>query len=223
MSYDITIQPKGANAPQLNREQIESFIASLPGVRRDGAQVFAYTGGQGNIFMSIYVDDSADGRHITVSVPGAFTGSSGEAALLLCFRIADHLGWEVFDEQSGDILKKDTLQQVLKDQRRYGRSEEEVLSRRASGETGFWDCLLGYELLNHRKTAVITTLALAVAGTALLAIYVPGFANSDRKVPIGFVVIWGMLLGIKAVFVASRKTWRSASKGQSDGKAKRVL
>lgn len=223
MSYDLTIQAKEANADAIDWDQVESFISSLPGVRRDGAKTFAYTGGKGTLFMSIYVDDSPEVRVISISVPTAFSGSSGEAALLLCFRIADHLGWGVFDEQIADFLEKDTLQQVLKSQRRYGRNEEEVLSRRASGDTDFWDCLLGYELLNHRKTAVITTLLLALTATTLLAIYVPGFANNDYYVPVGFVVIWGMLLGVKAVFVSLRKTWRSAVKGKSDRPAKRVL
>src|SRR5436190_5326627 len=137
MSYDLTIQPKEAKADAVNRERVESFISSLPGVRRDGANAFAYKGGKGTLFMNIYVDDTPEVRGISISVPAAFSGSSGEAALLLCFRIADHLGWGVFDEQIGDFLEKDTFQQVLKSQRRYGRSEEEALSRRASGETGF--------------------------------------------------------------------------------------
>lgn len=212
MSYDLTIQPKQANADSIRREEVESFISSLPGLRRDGANAFAYTGGKGSIFMSVYLDDSPEIRDISISVPAAFTGSSGKAALLLCFRIADHLGWGVFDEQVGDFLNKETLQDVVNDQRRYGGSADEILSRRASGGTGFWDCLLGYELMNHGKAAVIVTLVLAVIGTILLVIYVPGFANSDRKVPVGFLMIWGMLLGTKAVFVALRKTSRSASK-----------
>ncbi len=206
MSYDLTIQPRGPNTAAVDKERVESFVGSLPGVRRDGPKAFAYTGGKGTIFMSIYIDDAPKVEGISISVPAAFTGTSGEAALLLCFQIADHLGWGVFDEQLGDFLEKDALRQVLRRQQKYGRSEEEVLRRRASGASGFWDCFLGYEILHHRKASVLISLVLAVTATVLLALYVRGYARSDYLVPLSFVFIWGFLLGVKAVVVALWKT-----------------
>src|SRR3954468_2593914 len=103
MSYDLTIQPKKSDASPIKKEQIESFIASLPGVRRDGPNTFAYSDRPGRMFMNIYTEDAQEIDSIGVSVPAAFSGTSGEAALLLCFKIAEQFGWEVFDEQLGDF------------------------------------------------------------------------------------------------------------------------
>src|SRR5258708_20018940 len=125
MSYDLTIQPRESKSGAVEREEIESFIASLPGVGRDGQKAFAYSDAQGRMFMSIYADDTPKVEGISVSVPAAFSGTSGEAALLLCFNIAEHFGWGVFDEQLGEFLGKETLGQVLRSQRRYGETEEE--------------------------------------------------------------------------------------------------
>src|SRR5438270_903845 len=107
MSYDLTIQPKKSDAGPIKKEQIESFIVSLPGVRRDGPNRFAYSDRPGRMFMNIYIEDAPEIDGIGVSVPAAFSGTSGEAALLLCFKIAEQFGWEVFDEQLGDFLQKE--------------------------------------------------------------------------------------------------------------------
>jgi len=48
--------------------------------------------------MSIYTDESPEVRAVSVSVPAAFSGTTGEEALLLCFRIAEQFAWGVFDE-----------------------------------------------------------------------------------------------------------------------------
>lgn len=209
MSYDLTIQRKESESGSVKKEQIESFIASLPGVRRDGPNTFAYSDGPGRMFMNIYTDDAPETNSIGVSVPAAFSGTSGEAALLLCFKIAEQFGWSVFDEQLGDFLQKETLGEVLKTQRRYGNTAEEILRRRASGKATFVDSFLGYEILHHGKVAAISSLIIAVIVTVLLAVYVPGFAKRDTLVPFAFVVTWGALLGAKALVVTLWKKKKS--------------
>src|SRR5262249_35578086 len=146
------------------RAEVEAFIASLPGVRRDGPKAFAYTDKSGRMFMSIYTDDAPKVEAVSVSVPAAFSGTSGEAALLLCFKIADHLGWGVFDEQLGNFLDAETPQQVLATHRKRGVTEEDILQGRPSS---FWLTFLGEELSNHNKITFIITFVLATAITVL--------------------------------------------------------
>ena len=168
MSYDISIQPKdGKSVTQ--RASAESFIAALPGVRRESDGVFAYGDKRRRLFVHIYTGDSEAIDSIGASVPAAFTGSSGEQALLLCFQIADHLDWQVFDEQLGDYLDKSTAAEVLASQKDYGDSEEEVLRRRASGEASFGELYLE-QFYAHGAVLLITTLVLAAVVAGYLVI-----------------------------------------------------
>lgn len=84
MSYDLSIQPKDAKATA-QRSLVDPFIASLPGVHRESAGVFAYGDTRRRLLVHIYTGETDAIDSIDVSVPAAFTGSSGEQALLLCF------------------------------------------------------------------------------------------------------------------------------------------
>ena len=164
MSYDISIQPKDAKATA-QRSLVDSFIASLPGVRRESPGVFAYGDKRRRLLVHIYTGETDAIDSIGVSVPAAFTGSSGEQALLLCFQIAEHLGWQVFDPQLGDFLDKSTAAEVLRSQKDYGDTEQEVLSRRAAGEASFGE-VYTQQFSCHSAWVLIPTLIVAalVAG-----------------------------------------------------------
>jgi hypothetical protein len=113
MSYDIFIQPKDSKSVT-PRAAVESFIASLPGVRQESSGAFAFGDKRRRLFVHISTGNSDTIDSIGVSVPAAFTGSSGERALPLCFQIAEHLGWQVFDPQVGDFWDKSTAAEVLR-------------------------------------------------------------------------------------------------------------
>jgi hypothetical protein len=79
---------------------------------------------------------------------------------LLSFQIADHLGWQVFDPQVGDFLDKGTANEVLRTQKDFGDTGEEVLRRRAAGEAGFTE-IFSEQLACHGAWVLIPTLVIA--------------------------------------------------------------
>src|SRR5438105_967445 len=98
MSYDISVQSKDSHATA-KRTEVDSFIASLPGVRSEKPGVFAYADSRRRVLVHIYTGESDRLDSVELSVAAAFTGSSGKEALLVAFRIAQHFGWQVFDPQ----------------------------------------------------------------------------------------------------------------------------
>lgn len=164
MSYDISIQPEDSKATA-QRLQVDSFIASLPGVRQESPGVFAYGDKRRRLFVHIYTGETDAIDSVGVSVPAAFPGSSGEQALLLCFQIAEHLGWQVFDPQRGDYLDKSTAAEVLRSRKDYGDAEQEVLARRAAGEASFGE-VYTQQFSCHSAWVLVPTLIVAafVAG-----------------------------------------------------------
>ena len=168
MSYDLAIQPKDSKLAK-QRAQVESFIGSLPHVKRENDGVFAYGKPSSRMCVHIYTGEEETIDSIGVSVPAANSNSSQEAALLLCFKIAEHLDWHVFDQQLGDYLDKSTANKVLQSQKIFGNSEDEVLRRRASGETTLGE-VFAEKFSEHGAIVIIPTLVLAavVAGFVLI-------------------------------------------------------
>jgi hypothetical protein len=159
MSYDISIQPEDSKAIA-QRLQVDSFIASLPGVRLESPGVFAYGDKRRRLFVHIFTGETDAIDSVGVSVPAAFMGSSGEQALLLCFQIAEHLGWQVFDPQLGDYLDKSTAAEVLRSQKDYGDTEQEVLARRVAGKASFGE-VYTQQFSCHSAVVLIPTLIVA--------------------------------------------------------------
>ncbi len=200
MSYDISIQPKDCKATA-ERSQVDSFIASLPGVRKESPGVFAYGDKRGRLFVHIYTGESDTIDSVGVSVPAAFSGASGEQALLLCFQIAEHLGWQVFDEQLGDYLDKSTAAEVLRSQEDYGDTEEEVLGRRAAGEASFGE-VYAQQFYCHSAWVLIPTL---IVGIVVAGYFVVEHGVSERRLPWMFL---GTALIIHAVRALVCAIWQ---------------
>jgi hypothetical protein len=188
MSYDISIQPKDSKSVT-PRAAVESFIASLPDVRRESNGVFAYGDERRRLFAHIYTGDTATIDSIGVSVPAAFSKSS-EQALSLCFQIAEHLDWQVFDEQVGDYLDKSTA--------------TEVLPRRWKGQASIGEIFCEQFAL-HSAWVVVPTLILTVviAGYILVARGI-----SESKMPLLFC---GAAFGLHAVRALIVTIWRKIS------------
>ncbi len=111
MSYDISVQSKDSHAT-VQRGEVDSFVASLPGVRSEKPGVFAYGDSRRRVLVHIYTGESDRLDSVQLSVAAAFTGSSGKEALMLAFRIAQQLGWQVFDPQADEFLDESTVAQV---------------------------------------------------------------------------------------------------------------
>lgn len=165
MSYDITIQPKDSGVT-VARTRVEAFLASLPGVRQEGSGVFAYGDKRRRFQVHLFIGETDQINSVGISVPAAFTGASGEQALLLCFQIAEHLGWQVFDPQIGDYLDTTTAAEVLRSQKNYGNTSEDVLRRRYAGEASFGETF-GQQFACHSGWVLVPTLIVA----ALIAGY----------------------------------------------------
>ena len=193
MSYDLSIQPKDPKSVT-QKAQAEAFIASLPGVRQESAGVFAYGDTKGRLFVHIYTGESETIDSIGFSVPAAYSKSSFEPALLLSFKIANHLGWDVFDEQLGDYLHESTASEVLRSQKELGDTDEEVLSRRAAGEATFTETF-GHHLTHYRRAGMLSSIILAAVIAGFIVVY---FRLSENCMFwIGFGV-WLVIVALRA-------------------------
>jgi hypothetical protein len=200
MSYDISIQPKDSKATA-QRSVVDSFIASLPGVRQESSGEFAYGDKRQRLFVHIITGDADTIDSVSLSVPAAFTGSSCEQALLLSFQIAEHLGWQVFDPQVGDYLDKSTATEILRSQKNYGDTTEEVLRRRSAGEASFAE-IFGQQFACHSAWVLIPTLLVA----ALVAGYfVVEHGVAESRFP---WIFFGTALGIHVVRALVCTIWQ---------------
>jgi hypothetical protein len=186
---------------------VESFIASLSGVQRESDGVFAFGDKRRrSSFVHIYTGDAETIDSVGVSIPAAFSKSS-ESALLLCFQIADHLGWQVFDEQLGDFLDKSTAAEVLRSQSEFGDTAGEVLSRRSKDEASFGE-IFGQEFSRHSAWVLIPTLIVAAIGAGYF-IVVRGVVQD--RFPWLFC---GFLFGLHAGRALIMTIWRRIRDGK---------
>jgi len=114
-------------------------------------------------------------------------------ALLLAFRIADRLGWQVCDAQAGDCYERSALDDVLTSQMKFGQTADEILARRASGDgplRGFFS----YDFLRPAPTVIVLALLLTAGA--------PGFLIYALSLPVRAFVWLGIGAGF-LVFVAS--------------------
>jgi hypothetical protein len=194
MSYDLSIQPKDPKAIA-QRSQVESFITSLPGVRLEGPGIFAHGDAGRPLFVQIYAGESDTIDSVDVSVPAAFSGASGDQALLVCFQIAEHLGWQVFDPQLGDFLDRSTAAEVLRSRKDYGDTEDEVLGWLAARKASLGE-IYAQQLYCHTVWVLIPTLI----GAALLAGYfVVQRGVSESRFPWLFFGAAAVIHGLRAL------------------------
>jgi len=157
--------------------------------------VFEYGDKQRRLCVQIYTGESAEIDFIGVSVPAALSKSSGELALLLSFQIAAHLGWQVFDAQLGDYLDKSTVTEVLHSQKRLGKTEKEVLARRAVGEASFGE-RFGQNFTGYSRMGIISSIVLAAVIAGFVVIHF-GLLE-QRMIWIGFAA-WVSIATLRAL------------------------
>ncbi|MCE9589248.1 MAG: hypothetical protein K8S99_01850 [Planctomycetes bacterium] len=123
MSYDLTIRPDEKFSRSVPREPLEAFIALLPFIAAVDRSLFVLEEKPNRrMEISLEVVD-ADGNWIEevsetsdtincirLHVPYAFLGKRPERDYFpTAFLIADHLGWSLYDEQSGEDIPRDAV------------------------------------------------------------------------------------------------------------------
>ncbi len=160
MSYDLSVQSRDSHA-SAHRVDVDSFLASLPGTRLEKMGIFAYADNRRRVLVHIYTGDADNLDSVELSVAAAFTGSSGKEALLLAFRIAKHLGWQVFDPQTGEFLDESTPAQVLRSQTRFSSLDEDVSLSHWPGRATFGE-LFNNHFSDTSRRAMLPSLAIAL-------------------------------------------------------------
>lgn len=123
MSYDITIRSDEKFSRSVPREKLAAFIAHLPSIKRSERPQFVLDD-KPKRWMEISLETAdedgnsleEDGKTyettncIRLHIPYAFLGKRPERDYFpTCFAIADHVGWAVFDEQSGEDIPRDAI------------------------------------------------------------------------------------------------------------------
>lgn len=121
MSYDLTLRPDEKFSRSVPRQPLAAFLAQLPSVRRADRPQFILDE-KPKRWMEISletVDEDGnwieeDGKVydstncIRLHIPYAFLGKRPEQDYFpTAFAIADHLGWSLYDEQSGEDIPRD--------------------------------------------------------------------------------------------------------------------
>jgi len=121
--------------------------------------------------------------------------------LFLCSEISDHFGWEVFDEQLGDFLDKDTLRNASPSRDSLEDDREETGRLAAANKASFAGQFME-ELLNHGAVPLISTLVIAafVAGCLLIHLNLV-----EDRFPWLFFVAFSVLHTVRAFLWAARQ------------------
>jgi hypothetical protein len=121
MSYDLTIKGDDSYARSVPKEPTASFIAQLPDIKPNGDYGFALDRPP-NRWMEIdleVVSEEGDSIReawreydefncISLHIPYQFLGKAPERDYFpTAFAIADHVGWELYDEQTGEAVPRE--------------------------------------------------------------------------------------------------------------------
>ncbi len=190
--YDLSVQPRDKSQGEA-RSLVESIVAAIPGVRHyRSIGMFEYGHPPGVLHMRVEGGDQA--HTVRLSLPGRYKRTDTAAlVLLLAFRIADCLKWQVYDRQAGHCYERTALDDVLRSQRKFGQTADEILARRASGDAPFCGVFSYYFL--RPGPAVIVLALLLTAGA-------PGFLIYALSLPLRAFVWLAMGAGLLA-FVTS--------------------
>src|SRR5262245_12662066 len=97
---------------RLCRTQVREFLQKhlQPSTEDGGCLLFEPEPGQQiQLYLSHEGEDEKLVDNIGVCIPYPCLESLGDRAFQICFSIADHFGWQVFDCQVGDYIKREDI------------------------------------------------------------------------------------------------------------------
>lgn len=119
MSYDLSIRSDDTYSETVDRAPLSAFLSALPGVARDTESHFVLEEGSGGFRVEIdlgmvspegdFLEEAPPDRinciwiHVT-SGRADVSEDISDAYRDVCSQIAAHVGWRVFDEQSGEYV-----------------------------------------------------------------------------------------------------------------------
>ncbi len=115
MSYDITLRRDRFFSGETDLGRLRDFLVSFPGLAENGEHNFSF-GDAKALWMEIdleQVDEEGDAMDddgeavncISCHVPYDFWDNQKKAAYYaVCVKMAGHLGWEIFDPQTGETV-----------------------------------------------------------------------------------------------------------------------
>ena len=119
MSYDLCVRSDDTFSETVDRAPLSAFLSALSGVTRDTDSHFVLEGGSGGFRLEIDLElVSPEGDFLEGTPPARINCirvhvTSGGADVSedisdsyrdVCSQIAEHVGWRVFDEQTGEYL-----------------------------------------------------------------------------------------------------------------------
>ena len=123
MSYDLTIKGDETYSLRISKADLDSFIAQLPGIKRNGSTGFVIDE-RPKRWMEIdlevvseegdYDCDAASESDtincVRLHIPYAFLGNAIERDYLpTAFAIAGRIGWLLYDDQTGEPVLREAV------------------------------------------------------------------------------------------------------------------
>ena len=180
MSYDLTIRFDDDATAVVDSSAIESFLGSYGSTERVAQNQWLY---EPNSSIHVEIDlvsvseeDVGSISSICVLVPYPVLATSGESALKMCFAIAEHLGWRVFDEQTGDYVSSDDIKGSLAAQKESVGIADDVIASNSRFVRWHdaWVCAAS------RQSTVFMIIAIALAAVGAMAIVVQLDVDEDK-------------------------------------------
>ena len=200
MSYDLDVRADQGYSRAVRMPHVASIISSLPGVTRTGPTSFVLDRLPAGIHVNLdLVHQSAQDEDATpesdeinsvgLSVPYPLLEASGPVALEMAFRIAEALGWSVYDPQGDCEVSRESSGQALELQESSGAAARTVLERAAAAEASLGE-LFSQEMWNHGLIAgVMSFLGVAAASIWLMLTLEWPKERFDKYLP------WSLTLG----------------------------
>jgi hypothetical protein len=214
MSYDLEVRSDADHSRTVPLGRMASVVRSLPGVAQTGPTSFVLDRVEAGIHLNIDVGHGSEDERppaagddpvslAALLVPYAFLDRTAPVALEMAFRIAEELGWSVYDPQGDHVLTRQDA-----DLTPATGTGDDLLERAASAPASL-GALFEQEMWNHGSLAAVGIfVAVAVGGIALLIAW--GWSREQFDRYFVWVLIVGALglLWLKGLAQAYRRRHR---------------